>query len=498
LDIHREKMMNRKHTVLYSIGVILVLFSAWQIHRAQAGLQVIKIPASSPPVTVIAPANVTMPSRPAVMIAHGFAGSQVLMRGFTLTLAHAGYTTIAWDFDGHGSNPHPFDLSPESADLLQNAEAALSAAQASGLVDIQNVAILGHSMGSGVALEYATTHHATRATIAVSPVAQVVTPLLPHDLLLMAGSLEPQFVSSAQRILAQAGGPNKNFADGIARQLVVIPNVEHISILFSPTAHTAARSWLDDTFGIQPGAQDYSDRRILWFGLGIIGFLFLSRAILASLPAGISQTVRQSPGWLRLLALLLGSLLATTLLWLVSLAGVHISQLLGLVVGGYILVWFGLAGLFSLVILRPQFVLPKRMDFIQGLIAFAALWLGVGLLGNFIWLPWLLIPARFWLWIPAAIIVLPFFYAVGEAAKKAATLGQLGWWAFQVIVVIAGFYLALTINPELGFVFIILPLVPIMLGLQMLVISPRQSTWAYALSGAAFTSWLLLAVFPIL
>jgi pimeloyl-ACP methyl ester carboxylesterase len=491
-------MINRKNTALLGIGVILIFISVWQIYTAQAGLQVVDLPSSNPPVTIIAPSSGETASRPTVLIAHGFAGSAVLMRGFALTLAHAGYTTVSWDFDGHGSNPHPFVLTFESFDLLKTAEAALSEAQASGLIAPQNVAILGHSMGSGVALDYGTTQPDTRATIAISPVAQSVTPALPHNLLLMAGSLEPQFVASADGLLAQAGGTNSDFAAGTARKLEVIPNVEHISILFSPTAQVAARSWLDQTFGHQPGAQAYTDRRILWFGLGILGFIFLSKAILASLPTRINQTTAQSSPWLRLLALLLGSLLATALLWLLSLMGVQISQMLGLVVGGYIMVWFGLAGLVSLVILRPHFTLPKSSDFIKGLVAFAALWLGVGLLGNFVWLPWLLIPARLWLWIPATIIVIPFFYAVGEVAKKAGTPGLIGWWAFQVLIVVAGFYLALTIIPELGFVFIILPLVPIMLGLQMLVISPRQSTWAYALSGAAFTSWLLLAVFPIL
>lgn len=490
--------MKPKNALLLALGMILILLSAWKIYTAQAGLQVIDLHGSSPPVTIIAPSNLETASRPTILIAHGFAGSSVLMRGFALTFAHAGYTTVSWDFDGHGSNPNPFILTSGSSDLLKDAESALSEAQVTGLIDIQHVAILGHSMGSGVALAYGTSHPHTQATIAISPVPQPVSPALPQNLLLMSGSLEPQFASNARSLLAQAGGQNNDFAAGIARRLEVIPNVEHISILFSPAAQAAARAWLDEVFGSQPGAQDYTDRRILWFGLGIVGFIILSKAILASLPATDAKEVNRSPRWLRLLALLLGSLLATALLWLLNLTGVQISQLLGLVVGGYIIIWFGLAGLIGLLILRPRFARPKALDFIRGEAAFVALWLGIGLLGNYVWLPWLLIPGRLWLWIPAFIIVLPFFYAVGEVAKKADPLGQIGWWAFQVIVVIAGFYLALTINPELGFIFIILPLVPIMLGLQMLVISPRQSTWAFALSGAGFTSWLLLAVFPIL
>jgi pimeloyl-ACP methyl ester carboxylesterase len=489
--------MNRKYALLFGFGLILIIISVWQISTSQKVLDVINLHTTNPPVTIITSSDAAPGSRPTILIAHGFAGSSVLMRGFALTLAHAGYTTVSWDFDGHGANPNPLVLSSESVDLLQNAENALAEAETTGLIDSQHVAILGHSMGSGVALSYGTIHPDTYATIAVSPVSQSVTPTLPHNLLLMAGSLESQFVANAEELLAMAGGRNDNPAAGTARKLVIVPNVEHISILFSPTAHSSARSWLDESFGPQPGASNYTDRRFLWFGLGIIGFIFLSKATINSLPATIQGKISLAPKWLRLSALLVGSIAASGLLWLVSLTGLRISQLLGLLVGGYILIWFGVAGVISLLILRPHFYLPNILELLKGLVAFAALWLGVGLLGNFVWLPWLLIPYRLWLWIPASIILFPWFYAVGEAAKQANNVGQIGWWIFQVIVVIAGFFFALTINPELGFVFILLPLIPIMLGLHMLAISAKHGTWAYALSGAMFAAWLILAVFPL-
>ncbi len=72
-------------------------------------------------------------------------------------------------------------------------------------------------MGSGVALSYGITHPDTYATIAISPVSQSVSSTLPHNLLLMAGSLEPQFVSSAERLLAMAGGQSDDLAAGSAQ-----------------------------------------------------------------------------------------------------------------------------------------------------------------------------------------------------------------------------------------------------------------------------------------
>jgi pimeloyl-ACP methyl ester carboxylesterase len=486
-----------KNIVLLVLGIILIIFSVWQIATAQAGLDVISLHTTNPPVTIITPSNIAPASRPTILIAHGFAGSSVLMRGFALTLAHAGYTTVSWDFEGHGANPKPLDLSLESTDLMHNAEAALSEAQATGLIDTHHIAILGHSMGSGVALSYSISHPDTFATIAISPVAQSVTPNLPHNLLLMAGSLEPQFVLSANKLLTMAGGQGGDISTGTARKLAIVPNVEHISILFSSTTHAISRSWLDATFGPQPGASNYIDRRVIWFGLGILGFIIVSKASINTIPTAIQEKVLIAPLWLRIIALLGGSVIATILLWLVSMSGVKLNQLLGLLVGGYILIWYASAGLLSLLILRPHVAPPTMNDLLKGLISFASLWLGVGLLGNFVWLPWLLIPSRFWLWIPGSIILLPWFYIVGEVARKASTIGQIGWWAFQTVVVLLGFYLALTITPELGFIFIILPLVPIILGLHMLAVSPKQSIWAFAMSGSMFTAWLLLAVFPL-
>jgi hypothetical protein len=101
------------------------------------------------------------------------------------------------------------------------------------------------------------------------------------------------------------------------------------------------------------------------------------------------------------------------------------------------------------------------------------------------------------LWVPASILLLPWFFAVGEVSKTARPGRQIGWWLYQVIVVLAGFYLAITLYPGLGFIFIILPLIPVILGLHMLAISSKHGNWAFALSGALFTAWLMLAVFPL-
>jgi dienelactone hydrolase len=322
--------MKRRNWILAGVGFVLAVLAVWQIGAAAGGLEVITVDDAEPRLVVMAPEGAASGSRPLVLIAHGLAGSTAIMRGFALTLAHAGYTAVLWDFEGHGTNPEPLSSSTERGSLQGTAESALAEALARGYGDPERVAILGHSMGSGVALAFGIDHPDSLATIAVSPTGQGVTPELPRNLLLMAGALEGRFVQNAEKLLEEAGRPGGDHATGTARELIVVPGVEHISILFSPTAHAAARDWLEVTFGAQPGAQDYTDRRILWYGLGAVGALLLGAGLapLVADPEAASAGPRRSV-WRRLAALAGGAVGATLILWLVSLAGVEPSQALG-------------------------------------------------------------------------------------------------------------------------------------------------------------------------
>ncbi|HSF81323.1 MAG TPA: alpha/beta fold hydrolase [Anaerolineales bacterium] len=492
--------MKRSHWVLIAAGVLLVGLTLWQFNAAQAGLQISHWSSDGLPLTRISPAGLATDQRPLVLIGHGFAGSRAVMRSFALALAHAGYEVVLWDFTGHGANPRPL---PEIRGGLEgDALAALQAAQAIGLGGSGQVAILGHSMGSGAALTFGQVRPETSATIAVSPVGVSVTPELPRNLLLMAGSLEAPFIRNAENLLAQAGGAGGNPSAGTARQLVVIPGVEHITILFSPSAHDAARQWLEAVFGLQPGAAAYTDRRLLWYGLGLAGTLLLLWG-LAPLLSGMREAVsvenelRLPALWRRLIALLGGALGATILLWFFGRAGVQLRGLLGLQVGGYLLIWFGVAGLLACLLLGRWPDRPGKLILVQGLVVFAALWLGAGWLGQAVWLHWLLIPLRLIRWPVGAALMLPWLLAVGQAAAPASKLGRVGWWLAHSLIVLGALFLALRLSPELGFLTLILPVFPLMLGLHALASGSHRSSWAFASSGALFLSWALLAVFPL-
>jgi dienelactone hydrolase len=486
--------MKLSRWVTGGLGLLFLLAAIWNLRAAQRGLQVIRVSGSQPPMTFFVPEGADPATRPLVLVGHGLAGSGQVMRGFALTLAHAGYITAIWDFNGHGVNLQPLSSTSGSGSLLANAEAVLAEAERGGLGTPGHVAILGHSMGSGVALSFGQAHPETSATIAISPVNVPVTPALPHNLLLMAGSLEGNFVQNAEAILAEAGGEGGDPAAGTGRKLVVIPGVEHVSILFKPQTHHTARQWLDAVFGPQPGAQDYVDLRIFWFGLGVLGTVLVSAAwIPATAPEPIStKSFRRV-----LLAILAGALGATLLLGLAGLGGLQLPQLFGLLVGGYLLLWFAAAGALALLILKPRWSKPSGKAIWTGLLVFAALWLGFGLLGDRVWLPWLLIPRRLLLWPLGAILLLPWFLTLGEASSTTQPLGRLGWWAFHSLVLVGSMLLTLQISPGLYFILLILPLFPLILGLHTLATILQRDRWTLGISGALFVSWMLLAVFPL-
>ena len=482
-----------------ALGLFLVLLSLSQILAAQAGLQIVHIPNTMPPVTVFIPAGGNTVQRPVVLVGHGFAGSGVVMRGFSLTLAHAGYSVVTWDFDGHGSNPRPFppDWNSANGALVADAEKALQSAVDKGLANPQQVAILGHSMGSGVALEYGQKHPETAVTIAISPVDQTVTPSLPKNLLLMAGTSEQSFLDNARKLLDEAGGAGGDPGLGTARHLIPIQGANHLTILFSTPATQAARSWLDATFGVQPGATVYIDRNIWWFFAGVIGTLILAVVLAAWLAQRLPRLKTERPLWRRSGALLLGVLLATLGLWLFDLTGVALKNSFGLLVGGYLLIWFALAGLISLFLLGVRLERITAWMVLAGGITFAVLWLGVGLLGSLVWEPWLMIARRLILWPVGTVLLLPWFLAMGQALRGTGWLGQAGWWLVESVLVAGSLLLAMRFNPGIGFLVLILPVFPAVFAIQILANAPYRGGWPFALSGALFTSWIMLVVFPL-
>ena len=247
------------HLPLLLIAILLIGLSLWRIAAANNGIQITRLKANGLPLTILTLSEGDPAERPLVLVAHGFAGSEVLMRGFSLTLARAGYTVAAWDFAGHGANPAPLDTSA----LIQAPNTAFSSSKNRGLQippawrsSVTRWAaawrsILGCSTASAA------------ATIAISPVSRQVTPESPANLLLMAGELEPPFLETARQILDFRRRSGRRPGAGECPLLADDPGGRaHLDSRFLSSTHAEARHWLDSVFGPQNNFPTYQDWRI--------------------------------------------------------------------------------------------------------------------------------------------------------------------------------------------------------------------------------------------
>lgn len=475
--------MKRYRIGLIVLALVLIVLSWWGIFSARSGLVVRSLNQEGVPLLYLAPKSVR--SVPGVLVAHGYSGSKQLMLSYGHVLARSGYAVMLWDWDGHGANPSRL----QNGSLRRNLETAWYAVAQQPEVDATRLAVLGHSMGSGAVMDAAISHpNDFFATVAVSPTGANVAPDRPRNLQVQAGSWEGGFIRNAERILQQAGGSNSDVANGRGREFILVPNVEHITILFNSVSHEAARQWLDRTFGAQQQSQ-YVDRRMLWQAVHLIGWLVGLAAIMPSLQLGTSPlSVSPLQRWG---GLLLSSIVPTAGLVLLDRV-TDLQTLGGIQVGGAVALWFLIAGLIWLIVLRqiPQFNFKKLA---LGIGVFTVLWIAVGAMAQLVWLQSILIPVRLGVWLMIVIASLPWFLATEIAQSKQ----RVVWGIAQSTALIGGFILVLQFLPQLGFMFILLPLFPVLLTVLSIVAAQVREQWSVAIASALFFAWLLAAGFPL-
>ncbi|MEE4173469.1 MAG: alpha/beta fold hydrolase, partial [Xanthomonadales bacterium] len=192
---------------------------------------------------------------PVVIVSHGFAGSQQLMQAFAVTLARNGYLAVTFDYYGHGRNLEPLagdvtKVEGATRNLLeQTREVANYALDHPAAGD--GLALLGHSMASDIIVRLAASDPRVEATVAVSLFSPAVTAESPDNLLVVVGNLEGFLKEEALRVVGlvtgepQAGVTVGDFEAGTARRAVFAPAVEHVGVLYSPTALRETVQWLD-------------------------------------------------------------------------------------------------------------------------------------------------------------------------------------------------------------------------------------------------------------
>ncbi|MBW4575903.1 MAG: alpha/beta fold hydrolase [Aphanothece sp. CMT-3BRIN-NPC111] len=491
--------MNRQRYWLLLIALLLVALSWWGVATARVGLVVrspsvlhsnVSLSNDKLPMLYVAPQQ--SQRMPGVLVAHGFAGSKQLMLGYAHVLAHAGYAVMLWDFSGNGANE---TSSQERFSLQRDLDVATAALVSQPEVDPTRLALLGHSMGSGAVMSAAIREPSRfGATIAISPTGAQVTPFAPRNLQLQVGGWENRFLANAQQLLAAAGGENHNLTSGRGRDLVIVPNAEHITILFRNASHQAARRWLDATFGVQ-NTSSYVDYRMIWYSLHLIAWLIAIGAVAPVLTSpGTTRQLKAHPSR-RWFGLLLAPMVASSVILLISSRG-DIQSLGGVLVGGAIGIWFLVAGLTWLGILwnLPR---PTLRTIGLGVALFALLWVAFGLMAQVVWLQWWLIPVRLKLWPLLSLLCLPWFLASGVAQQGAGVVKRVVWWLVQSLALVGGFFLVVYLVPQLGFIFLIIPVFPIFIAIVSFAASQLNEVWSYAIGSALFFGWAIAAAFPL-
>ncbi|RSM65039.1 dienelactone hydrolase [Actinoplanes sp. ATCC 53533] len=456
------------------------------------------------PLDEVHPSDVGGGRRPGVVVAHGFAGSARLMAQFGDSLAARGYVVVLLDFSGHGANTRPL---PEGTAGTEASTAALqhdldvATAHLRGLPDVDpsRIALAGHSMGASAVTRYAAAHPEITATVAISlPDASTVLPYRPARLLLLVGGLEfPNFRAEAER----AAGPARE-----GRSMVVVPAVEHISILYAPRTHREMIAWLDDSFG-GPAADRSPPAPFRRVGGAAV--------LLLSLLIGLYPVARllfggARAGWPRFSVPQLGPVVAVAAAaaaFAALVAPLLPTSRLPLALGGYVVGFTATTGAVILgyrrwrganfpaltPVARPG---KLRLAFATPvLIGYAATAIALPLhLGLTHVLP---VGARWWL----LVLVWAAFAVLAYAAELVTAGNSFGVLAVSAVAVIA-LTGAAVVGLTGGFLLLIVPLLAVLLLWQAVwsAVLHRFSapSWLIALVGSLVVAWPLATALPMI
>ncbi|MEM8552455.1 MAG: alpha/beta fold hydrolase [Pseudomonadota bacterium] len=514
--------MNRVLPAIVAVLALLAIVLATErLMAANEGVSAQDIEIGATPATVFRPQAPRRDAvqRPAVLIAHGFAGSRTLMAPFGVALARHGYTAVTFDFVGHGEHPRPMTGDVNSVDgptrtmvrQLRQVEAFVSAR-----IGASGYAVLGHSMASDIIVRYAADAPAMRATIAVSMFSPAVTATVPRNLLVIVGNWEGMLKREALRAVglatspepAEAGTTYGSFADGTARRAVFADRSEHIAVLFSPQSLTAAVEWLDRTFSIDRTTPIEVSLRLPWIGLLVLGIVALSYPLARLLPVLAQPAAGAGLGWRTLWpVIVLPAVVVPLLLQVLP------SDFLPIVVADYLAVHFLAYGVLTLALAAwarrragPRAVpsafaasLPLLAAVTLLVTAYVAGALGVAIETTFTnYHP---VPARYPLFAAMLAGTLVYFLA-SEWAVRGEGAGPLAPTAEKL-----GFVLSLAIAVALDFerLFFLIIIVPVIV--IFFVIYGLLSRWSYrstghplpgAVASAVAFAWGISVTFPMM
>jgi dienelactone hydrolase len=440
---------------------------------------------------------------PAVVLIHGFSADRRIMSVLARRLTENGYAVLAIDVNGHGENRNPFNYSEvESGGLREDVKQAVDYLRTCQFVDGSRIVVMGHSMGAGAALDYATNDPNLKGAVMISG-GWTLGPERPRNALFIFAQNDPaEPIQDTSIALAAhlAGVPRielgktyGDFAQGSAVEAVRVPGVNHLTILYSPEAATTIVKWLDSTFGTtRTKALDLSDPRRATAGIALLVFVILlvPLGILSGSMAPNWTEDRPGPsGWIGLL------ILAAALLASMPLAAENPAWFVPVVVGNIQISWFAVAGLIILGVLALWRVLDwdrvrdgAGAALFAGAAAFAVVYVcQVAMTVAFHQLS--LSPERLMVMAMATVLLFPFWIGFEWLVRRGGPLISTVWGSLGRILIV----LLMVVGVNLG----ILPFV-LMLILPIIVLAFVMIEIFSASAYSASRNLMLIAVFETL
>jgi dienelactone hydrolase len=441
--------------------------------------------------------------RPALVImAHGYSSDQQGLSTMARSIARAGYATVTFDFRGHGANRHRFQ-----GNIDEDISTVIDWAETSPYVDPSRIAVLGHSMGAGAALDWSTLDKRVAAVIPVSGGGSPNDVYTPAHVLFVVAQKDPGVIHDSQKAAAQV----LRTRAGIDVQSVEISKTDHLSVVSDARTFDAITSFLDKAFGtptdrLSTGRDDPRRSTALGYALiCVVLFGFLGRLVGRSVPPLATTT---TPG-----------------AWVLLVASVFVTLPL-MATGGFGILPVGAGQQSAVAFLFAAAVLWGTRYFArQGAITGPVTsWVGDGdwLPLRSVWLPGVLAGlAMFVLLAPAGVIIhatvpnteraiywviltaamVPFFAAFEAIVRRGNTWASLGLGLLGRFVLLLG----LEVGLGLGVLPFVLGLVVPLLAIQYVVIevfaagvwSRTQNAAVIAIAESVFIAWIAVMFSPI-
>jgi pimeloyl-ACP methyl ester carboxylesterase len=228
-----------------------------------------------------------------VILFHGLSANKKAMAFTAQEFANQELRVFVPDLPGHGKTPGPF--SPARAETC--ADALVRNLAARKAIIPERTILAGHSMGGAIATRIAA-NLTVAGVIAISPAPMHPASLVSAELLLFS---RPPVLVAHSLVLSAAlePAPIRQVAQDLVTKSTnspikydVIPRTTHVSILFSPAAFEAIRSWTSEILGTDPTAPLPKNMPQLGCIIGLFGLVILAPSFLREMTTSHSN---QSP-----------------------------------------------------------------------------------------------------------------------------------------------------------------------------------------------------------